>query len=381
MPNLSASEYTQYLKFKAAAATPIRPSIQTRDNVTLSQSVLNAMTLTSQAAFVTTPYNVTTSVLPATVSDVSATTITAARTDILQSAIGDGTLITYVSSQPHGLVTGDVISIMGFATFTSANAITQPVTVVDSTTFTIPIAATGTATGTGNIVGSMYYTTSVEHGLVVGDTVGISGITNTDFNGSSLLVTRVPSATTFSLLKVITASSVSGETGTITGLVYYTTSTAHGLVSSVGTPLVTPDSTLTISGMSDFNATNLTSIYRAPSSTVFVLNTGATGTAITGQTGVLTITITANRNNSLRGLARVVGMPPNIVNQPKEKSTLSWTSGTSGSVSSTTSSKFVQSGGLPASGTVGPTNYTRLPQNAGWIQGAAGNVNSGPKRF
>lgn len=55
MPTLSASDYTQFLKYKAAAATPIRPAIQTRDNATLSQSVLNANILASQAAFVLTP--------------------------------------------------------------------------------------------------------------------------------------------------------------------------------------------------------------------------------------------------------------------------------------------------------------------------------------
>lgn len=55
MPNLSASDYTQYLKFKAAAATPIQPAIQTRDNATLSQSVINANVLASQAAFVVNP--------------------------------------------------------------------------------------------------------------------------------------------------------------------------------------------------------------------------------------------------------------------------------------------------------------------------------------
>lgn len=55
MPTLSASDYTQYLKFKAAAATPIRPAIQTRANATLSQSVLNANILASQASFVLTP--------------------------------------------------------------------------------------------------------------------------------------------------------------------------------------------------------------------------------------------------------------------------------------------------------------------------------------
>lgn len=55
MPTLSASDYTTYLKYKAAAATPIRPAIQTRDNATLSQSVLNANILASQAAFVIQP--------------------------------------------------------------------------------------------------------------------------------------------------------------------------------------------------------------------------------------------------------------------------------------------------------------------------------------
>lgn len=384
MPNLSASDYTQYLKFKAAAATPIRPSIQTRDNVTLSQSVLNAMTLTSQAAFVTTPYNVTTSVLPATVSDVSSTTVSDAQNRIVTSATGSGNIITYsTGSVLHGLTTGMSVTVAGLTqnTLTANPNRTGTIVVTGPTGFTIDIGSSvsGASSGTGSISGRVYYTTSVAHGLIVGDVISITGITT--FTASSATVLAVTSSTTFVLSSTTDGVTVSGQTGTITGLVYYTTSAAHGLVSSVGTPLVTPDSTLTISGLSDFNATNLTSIYRAPSATVFILNTGATGTAITGQTGVLTVTTTANRNNSLRGLARVVGMPPNIVNQPKQKSTLSWTSGTSGSVSSTTSSKFVQSGGLPASGRVGPTNYTRLPQNAGWIQGAAGNVNSGPKRF
>ena len=77
------------------------------------------------------------------------------------------------------------------------------------------------------------------------------------------------------------------------------------------------------------------------------------------------------------GNARIVPQPPNIVNRPEAKSTLSWTSGTSGSVGSTTSSKFVQVGGLPAKNVVG--TYTRLPQNAGNIQGNM--ISSGPKRF
>ena len=84
---------------------------------------------------------------------------------------------------------------------------------------------------------------------------------------------------------------------------------------------------------------------------------------------------------NIRGNARISARPPNNVNRPDAKSTISWTSGTSGSVGSTTSSKFVQSGGLPT-GFLGSQNtYNRVPQNAGWIQGAAATISSGPKRF
>lgn len=55
MPTLSASDYTQYLKFKAASQASIKPAIQTRDNVTLNQSVMNANILTSQASLVANP--------------------------------------------------------------------------------------------------------------------------------------------------------------------------------------------------------------------------------------------------------------------------------------------------------------------------------------
>jgi hypothetical protein len=81
--------------------------------------------------------------------------------------------------------------------------------------------------------------------------------------------------------------------------------------------------------------------------------------------------------STVRGNVRIVPQPPNNVNRPDAKSTLSWVSGKSGSVGSTTSSKFVQPGGLPANNVVG--TYTRLPQNAGAIQGNM--VSSGPKRF
>jgi hypothetical protein len=58
---------------------------------------------------------------------------------------------------------------------------------------------------------------------------------------------------------------------------------------------------------------------------------------------------------------------PQRTNNPKDLSTVSWASGTSGSVTSTTSSKFQQSGGLPAKNVVG--TYHRIPTNAGWANG------------
>ena len=78
------------------------------------------------------------------------------------------------------------------------------------------------------------------------------------------------------------------------------------------------------------------------------------------------------------GNARVQAQPPNNVNNPNALSTLSWASGTSGSVGSTTSSKFVQPGGLPANNVVG--TYTRLPTNAGWATGQSTQATSSALR-
>jgi hypothetical protein len=55
MPTLSASDYTQYLKFKAASVSSIQPEIQTRTQAAPLQSIVNANVLTTQAAFVVTP--------------------------------------------------------------------------------------------------------------------------------------------------------------------------------------------------------------------------------------------------------------------------------------------------------------------------------------
>ena len=205
MPTLSASEYTQFLKYKAANASPIRAAIQTRDNVATSQSLINAQVLASQAAFVSTT--------PSSSIVTSSATVTGALTSVITAAVGDGTLITYTTTQAHGLTTGDVITVLGLATFTAANVTSQSVTVTGSTSFTVAVAATGTATGTGRIVGRVYYTTNNAHGLSVGEVATVTGVTT--FSVSNATVLAVPTATTFVLSSTTTGVAVTGQTGAV----------------------------------------------------------------------------------------------------------------------------------------------------------------------
>ncbi len=359
MPTLSASDYTTYLKFKAAAASAIRPAIQTRDNVATNQSIINANTLTSQAAYVVTPYSRRVVTSPGAVTDASINTITVARTDIVTAAVGGGDVITYTTSQPHGLTTGTVVSIRDLTQNTlntSPNVSSATVTRLTDTTFTVPATGSaGAASGTGRIDGRAYYTTTVAHGLVAGMTVTITNITTFAISNASVLA--APSATTFVLSNTATGT-VTSAAGTISGYVYYTTSAAHGLTAG------TQNVTITGLSTSAFNLTLVTATL-VPSSTVFAVQSTATGTEVTGAAGVLTVTYFANTATSLRNNARVVGLPEvQTRSTNKAKSTLSWTSGTSGSVSSTSSSKIQQPGGLPRKGVVG--TYTRLPQSAGW---------------
>ena len=378
MPTLSASDYTTFLKFKAAAATPIGRAIQTRDNATLSQSVLNANILASQAAFVTQPPNIISTLQGSAVTNAATTIVTAARTDVITAAAAGTNVIQYTTSQAHGLTTGDVITITGMVTGTlsvTPNQSAKAVTVTGATTFTIAsTGVTGSAgVGNGSITGRVYYTTSIANGLLAGDTISITGITT--FTASAATVLAVPTTTTFVLSSSTTGTAVSGQTGSITGLVYYTTASAHGIV---GTPIVTIAG---LTGTPAFNQT-ATPVYRTASTTIFILQSSATGTAITGASGQWYIVTYPNSFVSVQGLARVVGRQVvQTRSNPDALSTLSWTSGTSGSVGSLSSSRNNVPGGLPTGFKNSQGTYTRIPQNAGWVQGGAGTVSSGPKRF
>lgn len=63
MPNLSASDYTAFIKMQAASQSyrngAIPNKIQTSDQVVPTQSIMNAQLLASQAAAIVTPQNAT----------------------------------------------------------------------------------------------------------------------------------------------------------------------------------------------------------------------------------------------------------------------------------------------------------------------------------
>jgi hypothetical protein len=364
MPTLSASDYTQYLKFKAAAGSAIRPAIQTRDNVSLSQSLINAQILASQAALVTTPATTTTVTLTPTVTDASTTTVVTARSTIFSSIVGSaGGVVVFTTAVEHGLANGALISIQNVPLGTIPVSVNGPVTalVTGVTTFTANIsgAISGSTSG-GNIANRVYYTTSMAHGLLTGDTVSVTGVGAFAITGASVVAVGSPAQpTTFVLASPAVSSTLLGQTGSITGLVYYTTSAAHGLSAGVRTSVVS------ISGLTGTPAYNLPLklVFRVPSTTVFVVQDSATGTAVSGGSGVLTQTTYANPNMALTTNARVVALPvPQVRSTPAAKSTVSF-AGTSGALGS---SRVQRPGGLPAGFKNSQGTYTRLPQSAGW---------------
>jgi len=291
MPTLSASDYTTFIKAQAASqayrngTVPI--PIQTRAQPFLSQSILNAQLLTSQAAYAVTPSTTVVERVPTTISAASATTLTgAASTD-------SGTTVTYTSSVAHGLTAGMVVTISGFTTTTAFNLSNQ--------------------------------------------TVIVNGLTATQFK-----VENTASGT----------AETTSTTGRINGYVYYTTAAAHALT-------VTNIQNITITGLSTsaFNLT-LANVALVPSSTVFAVANSATGSAVTGASGVINVTRYPNPNSTIVRNARV--RPYNgvgYVNNPKSLVTLTQ----SGTLSS---GKTQQVGGLPTTAAKWSGVYAPTPQLA-----------------
>ena len=237
----------------------------------------------------------------------------------------------------------------------AAYVLTPPKVIIETVPTTVSAAsattitqATSTDTGT-----TVTYTTSVAHGLTAGSVVSISGLETAAFNLSNqTVIASGLTATVFKVTNTATGSAVLGSTtGRINGYVYYTTAAAHNLSTATRNVSITGLST------SAFNLT-LANVALIGSSTVFAIANSATGTAVTGASGVITLTRYPNASSSITGIASV--RPYNgygNVNNPKNLVTLSQ----SGTLSS---GKTPQLGGLPTTGAKGSGVYAPTPQLA-----------------
>uniref|UniRef100_A0A6C0F2E0 Uncharacterized protein n=1 Tax=viral metagenome TaxID=1070528 RepID=A0A6C0F2E0_9ZZZZ len=221
MPNISASDYTSYIKAQAASYAyrngAIPKTIQTSAQPFTNQTVLNAQLLASKAAVLTRPAVTLVVPVSTTVSAASATTVTgAASTD-------GGTTVTYTTSVAHGLIAGTIITISGLAVTPAFNLANQTILAagLTSTQFKVTNTATGTAettSTTGRINGYVYYTTAAAHGLS-GDSANlltITGLSTTAFNLNIAKVAIVPSTTVFAIATNVTGAAVTGATGAMT---------------------------------------------------------------------------------------------------------------------------------------------------------------------
>jgi hypothetical protein len=183
-----------------------------------------------------------------------------------------GTTVTVVTSTPDEFLNNWVVKIAGTGTG-NYDGLTGAITVVNATTFTYTAAATGlpTLTNTGTVVNPLAgnqrsmvnslvftfgqavniaapvsatimqvaeptgttatVTTTAAHGFVVGQTVIISGVTTTGFDGN-FVITSVPSATTFTI--TTTGSGLGTDTSGGTALVTAFIITVHPGVSITG---------------------------------------------------------------------------------------------------------------------------------------------------
>ena len=223
-------------------------------------------------------------------------------------------------------------------------------TTISAASATTLTGAASTDTGT-----TVTYTSSVAHGLTPGMVVSISGFTTTPaYNLSNQTV--IVNGLTATQFKVENDASGTAETtsttGRINGYVYYTTAAAHNL------PL-TNTQNITITGLSTsaFNLT-LANVALIPSPTVFAVANSATGSAVTGASGVINATRYPNRESTIVGNARVRPYTGyGNVNNPKSLVTLTQ----SGTLSS---SKTQQVGGLPTTAPKWSGVYAPTPQLA-----------------
>ena len=80
-----------------------------------------------------------------------------------------------------------------------------------------PSAKVATVTTASRVTGVITYTTSSAHGLVAGNTVTIGGLTDNTFNVSSATVLSTPLANTFTIVNSGIDATITSQTGTVSG--------------------------------------------------------------------------------------------------------------------------------------------------------------------
>jgi hypothetical protein len=129
-------------------------SLSTGDVVTITGSTLNAWNLKDAVVASATSGTTTFTVKYPEVTSTSIHTTgwnTATSGNI---TIGAST-ITFVTNAPHGLKTGDKVTITGVTTTTAANVTASAVTVISGTSFSIAVTTTGTPGGTAKILSTI----------------------------------------------------------------------------------------------------------------------------------------------------------------------------------------------------------------------------------
>ena len=226
----------------------------------------------------------------------------------------------------------------------------------------ITAASSRIVTGASASAGAVTYTTSVAHGLAVGDVITISGFTAAGETWANLATQTIISAgftaTQFRVTNAVTPGATNPITGSvvgrINGRVYYTTASEHGIVTGLA------NTTYSISGLTTTTAFNLNdfTILAVPTTTLFIVSDSANGASITGQTGTLIQRTTSVPRTMISANARVLPYDGiGRVNNPKNLSTVTQ----SGTLSS---AKTQQVGGLPLTAALGSGVYSPTPQLA-----------------
>jgi hypothetical protein len=153
----------------------------------------------------------------------------------IQSAASSGAMATITTSAPHGLTSGGTAFIAGVSQIGYDGSFTISVTSPTTFTYTtagsnLPAGAGGTAYAQGMIdtvaistattvnfgsgTGLAQFTTSSPHGLSVGQTIEVSGVSVAGYNGV-FAVAQIPSPTTFQVTYTASSALANGTGGTL----------------------------------------------------------------------------------------------------------------------------------------------------------------------